>query len=565
LNETTSAAGSTLDAGRVTGSVLARRWLLPAVTGGLLALAYPPFNVSQLAWFGLVPLLFAVEECRPGEAFRRGYVAGLVFFALTTWWIIHVTMPGTFGLIPFLALYFGAGAAWFAFCQSLGPSPEPSPGMRGEGLGEGNAAFGGRDDTVWRNLLVAVGGSAGWVTLEWVRGKLLFGGFPWNFLGVSQWQVVPLIQFADVTGVYGVSVLVCFVNFAFYVTIRRYLRRRGAQGTGYRLSWELYLAMGLIGLALMHGVRKVFPRDPVPTRSIRVALVQGDIPQTLKFEPEQKPMILERYRALTEAALVRHPELIIWPETATPDALRYDPESFALVTNLVADSGANLLTGTIDITPDSSPPEEFNAAILVGPDGTVQGIYHKLHLVPFGEYVPLRKVFPFLKWLTPIPGSLERGHEFTVFEADGMRFGVVICFEDTIPELVRQFVLRHVDFMVNVTNDAWFKTSPAAEMHLANAVFRAVENRRPLVRATNNGITCVVSEQGSVNPNMRLAPFAPDVLVCELSVPRESGLTFYTRHGDWVVGVCAVAAGLVLAGSVRNSRKLVLVGAAREG
>ena len=130
-----------------------------------------------------------------------------------------------------------------------------------------------------------------------------------------------------------------------------------------------------------------------------------------------------------------------------------------------------------------------------------------------------------------------------------------------MPDVVRHFVQRHVDFMVNVTNDAWFKTSPAAEMHLANAVFRAVENRRPLVRATNNGITCVVNEHGSVNPNTRLAPFTEGMLVCELSVPREPGLTFYTRNGDWVVGVCLVVVGLVVAGS----RKLILVGAPRRG
>ncbi len=529
------------------------RWVLPIGTGALMALAFPPFNISQTAWLCLVPLLFALHGCRWGEAFRRGYVAGLVFFAMTIWWIMHVTIPGTVGLIAFLALYFSAGAAWFVFCASLGSAPSRSA-----------------DNTVWRNLAVAVVGSAGWVTLEWLRGKLLFGGFPWNFLGVSQWRTGPLIQFASVTGVYGVSALLCFVNFAIYFTIRRFIGELSVRGAKHRLSWEFYAAMGLIGLAFMHGVHQMLPTESKSSRTVRLALVQGNIPQTLKFEPEQKPMILERYRALTETALAARPDLIIWPETATPEPLRYDPDSFGLVTNLAVRSDAYLLTGTIDETPDSSPVEAFNAAILVGPDGTLRGIYRKLHLVPFGEYVPLRKIFPFLKWLTPIGDSFERGREFTVFRAGEMRFGAVICFEDTVPDLFRHFVQRDVDFMVNVTNDAWFKTSPAAEMHLANAVFRAVENRRPLVRVTNNGITCVVNERGNVIPSARLAAFGKGTLVCELSVPRESGLTVYAEHGDWAVGGCALVTGLAAAlGWWRTkpggSRKLILVGAPRRG
>ena len=527
---------------------MASDWLLPATTGLLMALAYPPLNISQLAWLCLVPLLFALEDARPGEAFRRGYVAGLVFFAMTIWWIVHVTIPGTVGLIAFLALYFGAGAAWFAMVAAMflhrGAEPRVESGAT-------------TADSAARNIGASLVATAGWVTLEWLRGKLLFGGFPWNFLGVSQWRGGPLIQFASVTGVYGVSVLVCFVNFALYFTIRRLIRQYRAGGAKRSLSWEFYLAMGLICLALLHGIREMFAKEPRDSRTVRLALVQGDIPQTLKFETEQKPMILERYRTLTETAMAAHPELIIWPETATPDALRYDRDSFDLVTNLAVRSGAPLLTGTIDMTPNSSPVEAFNAAMLIGPDGALWGIYRKLHLVPFGEYVPLRKVFPFLKWLTPIGDSFERGREFTVFQAGDLRFGAVICFEDTVPDLFRRFVQRRADFMVNLTNDAWFKTSPAAEMHLANAVFRAVETRRPLVRATNNGITCVVNEFGGISPNARLAPFTQGLLVGELSVPRASRLTVYTEHGDWIVYLCAVVVGMAAVG---GWRKLTLVG-----
>jgi apolipoprotein N-acyltransferase len=547
LNETTSAAGSTLRVGRSKLKVLANCWLLPVATGVLMALAFPPFNFGQLGWIALIPLLFALEDCAPSEAFRRGYIAGVVFFALTIWWIVHVTLPGMVALVAFLALYFGLGALWFAIVAA----------KLLRGVNEPRIGFSAKTtDSAIRNMATALIGSAGWITLEWLRGKLLFGGFPWNFLGVSQWRAVPLIQFASATGVYGVSALACFVNFAFYFTVQRYIRQLSNPGEKRRLSWELYAAMTLIGLAFWHGIRTVFPKEPSSSRVMRLALVQGNIPQTLKFEPEQKPMILERYRTLTETAAGTQVDLIIWPETATPEPLRYDPESLALVTNLAVKAHAPLLTGTIDLTPYSSPAEVFNGAILVRPDGSLGEIYHKIHLVPFGEYVPLRKIVPFFKWLTPITDSFERGHEFTLFHLDELRFGVVICFEDTVPEVYRRFIQRGADFMVNLTNDAWFKDSPAAEMHLANAVFRCAETHRPLVRCTNNGVTCVVDEFGFVKAKTQLTAFKEGSLVCTLAVPHNPGMTFYAEHGDWAVGLCAIVTGLTVALSLRRKKPL---------
>jgi apolipoprotein N-acyltransferase len=498
-----------------------------------MALALPPFDIGELGWIALVPLLFAVEGCRAGDAFRRGYVAGLVFFGMTTWWVVHVTLPGMVAFVALLALYFGIGAMWFA--RVMRPAT----------------------DSALENLARAVIGAAGWVTLEWVRGHLLFGGFGWNGLGVTQHRVLPLIQFASVTGIYGVTALVCFVNLTFYFTIRRFMGNLNKPGAKYRLSWEFYAAMALIALAFGHGVREMFPREPESIRPVRLALVQGNIPQTLKFEPTQKSMILERYRTLTETAMLAQVEMIIWPETATPEPLRYDPESFALATNLAIQANAHLLTGTIDAKPYSSSAEWFNSAILIRPDGSMGEIYRKLHLVPFGEYVPLRKIFPFMKYLTPITDSFERGREFTLFQLDELRFGAVICFEDTVPEVYRGFVRHGADFMVNLTNDAWFKDSPVAEMHLANAIFRAVENRRPLVRATNNGVTCIVNKHGGIDLNARLAPFAAGMLACELMVPRGAGLTFYSEHGDWFTSGCALLSCLAATFSWRRAKRAV--------
>ena len=504
---------------------LLRCWVLPALTGVFYAFALPPYNQGELAWIALIPLLFAIESSRPAEAFRRGYVAGLVFFSLTTWWIIHVSLPGMVALIAFLALYFGLAGLLIQWVA-----------------GRNNS------DSVGRNFLAAVVSAAVWVTLEWVRGAFPLGGFGWNGLGVTQHALTPVFQFARFTGVYGVSALVYVINFGLYCTIRRYLRNLRSGTPTRRLSWEFYGVMTLFCLAMFDGVAEIKnSRQETVSRALRLALVQGNIPQNLKFDESQKPLIFDRYRTLTETATWTQVDLIIWPETATPDAVRYDADTFALVTNVTAKSQANLLTGTIDFTPRSVPVEAFNAAALIRPDGIVAGIYRKIHLVPFGEYVPLRKIGPFLKWFTPVTDSFERGHDTTLFNVRGFTFGAVICFEDTLPDLYRRFVKRGADFMVNLTNDAWFKDSPAAEIHLANAVFRAVENRRRLVRCSNHGVTCLIDSAGFVRH--QAAPFTPATLAFTLLVPRELPQTFYTQQGDVFVGGCALVAlvGVALA------------------
>jgi apolipoprotein N-acyltransferase len=505
-------------------------WLLPAASGAMLGLASPPYRASELAWLALIPLFFAVENCDRGEAFRRGYVAGLVFFGMTTWWTLHVTVAGMVGLVAFLALYFGAAALAFRELSA-------------------------RDDRAWRNVLVAFVFTAVWVTLEWVRGKFLFGGFGWNGLGVSQYQALPLIQIASVTGVYGVSAMVCLINVTLFFTIRRFVRQlMQTEVATRRLSWEFYVAMILVCGSFLYGLKQM-PRAEETSRQLRVALVQGNIPQSLKFNPSEKQMIIDRYRKLTAAAAVSKPDLIIWPESATPAAVRYDPDSLALVTNPAVASQAFLLTGTLDATPMKAPVEAFNAAVLVNPEGKLVGLYHKRHLVPFGEYVPLRKILPFLKWLTPIGESFERGREWTVFEACGYRFAAVICFEDTVPDLYRRFVGQGVDFMVNLTNDAWFKDSPAAELHLANAVFRAVETRRPLVRCTNNGVTGIVTAQGLLDKSTKVPLFSEGLWVGELNVPTRLPATPYVLYGDWFVGVCALVAAAAAAVLALNARR----------
>jgi apolipoprotein N-acyltransferase len=525
------------------GRYLLDDWLLPTSAGFLYVLALPPYHHHEFGWLALIPLFFACEHATRGEAFRRGYVAGLVFFAGTVWWVVHVSWPGVVGLIAFLALYFGAGALWLREVFHL-----VYPVSRGE-----------LPDKIGHNLLIGLLSAAGWVTLEWIRGHFPLGGFGWNGLGVTQSAFAPLIQFARFTGVYGVSALMFLINFVFYCTARRFVRNLGTGKAVRRLSWEFYVAMALFAAAMLNGLHEMRAQHAVRgERPLRLALVQADIPQSLKFEDSQRPMILDRYRSLTETATWTQADLVIWPETATPGPIRYDEDSFTLATNAANRARAYLLTGTMDITPYSEPPESFNAAALVRPDGTISDIYHKMHLVPFGEYVPLRKIIPFMKWLTPIPDSFERGTAVKLFNVHGITFGTVICFEDTLPSVYRRVVNAGADFMVNLTNDAWFQDSSAAEIHLANAVFRAVETRRWLVRGTNHGITCVVDPTGVVRA--RLAPFVPGTLNFVLNLPAEPPTTFYLRHGDVFVAGCAGLWLLGLVAVARRSGMLAAVG-----
>jgi apolipoprotein N-acyltransferase len=292
-------------------------------------------------------------------------------------------------------------------------------------------------------------------------------------------------------------------------------------------------------------------------------------------------MIYHRLERLTEAASRTKPDLIIWPETATPEPLEYDPAAMRIITGVVARSGAYLLTGSMTVTrnlprtqSDPSNPERvwYNSAFLINPQGKLMDPYHKQHLVPFGEFVPLAKIFPFMKYTTPIPGSFGRGKERTLFpirpstlnsapraredfRSRPSTFGVVICFEDVFPDVFRRFVKDGANLMVNITNDAWYKESAGAYQHMANSVFRAVENRVPFVRCANTGYSCFIDSTGRIRAhiagNEKEGIFVQGFRTEKVTLRNPSEpLTFYARYGDvfaWsCFGVAVIAWGSCL-------------------
>ncbi len=509
-----------------------------AASGLLLTLCYPRFDQAWLCWVGLTPLIAAVWFGGGEQNLRRaaglGYVTGLTFFWGVFSWLTTVTGLGWFLLPFYLALFV---AAWGAVL----------------GLARGLAGDFSRSGA---NLRAAALGAAAWTALEWLRGvgNLSFG---WNGLGVALHGNLALIQIAEFTGVGGLSFLVAFTNLIAVITVRRFVAE--TQARRLRPHWDFSTAMALIAAAFAYGVRVVFTPASGDTTPLRVAAVQANIPQEEKFDRAFALMIRERYAKLTEMALATRPQLILWPEAATPGPMFESEEQVEFVRGFARHEGVNFLLGTLDFDTEQ---HDYNVAALFTGKGERLQFYRKIHLVPFGEYIPFRKAFPPFEWIIGdlVPGDFTPGREYTLLTLENprIRAGALICFEDTLGDLTRHFVKRGAQLLINVTNDGWFLRSKGSEQHLANAVFRAVENRRPLVRAANTGVTAIVNPLGRVVNAFRPDgnPFAEGVLSDILQVPSETApQTFYTRHGERFSQACAVISLAGVALILRQRRK----------
>ena len=482
---------------------------LAILTAVLFSLAFSSFDLGWLAWFALLPLYISLENKSLRFSLALAFFAGLVFWSLTIYWLVYVTFLGQIILIFYLALYFGLfGAAVYLsrFLPALG-----------------------------RLLFLP----ATWVLLEYIR-SYLFTGLPWALAGLSQYHYLAVIQCADITGAWGVSFLVVWVNTGLYLLWRKGLRQK--------ILW-FWAALPLI--ALSYGLIKlpVYSAPGNRQDKVKISVVQGNIPQELKWDSRALAFIQNRYQQLTLAAGLDKPQLIIWPEAAVPGLWGRDEDEFAPSFELAGQLKVSLLVGAVSLLEE----DYFNSAVLIGPRGQATGIYHKLHLVPFGEYVPLKKILPFLGTIAPI-GDITPGKEYTIFKlhpavadrpvraaAQAATFGVLICFEDLFPELSRAFVQRGAGFLVNITNDAWYKKSSAAFQHLAASVLRAVENRVYLVRCANTGVSGFIDPAGRVlNPvqssrgeKIFIAGHrAQDIYLSPATH------TIYNRYGDFFILLC---------------------------
>lgn len=498
-------------------------------TGVIAAAAFPPLAWRDAAWIAYVPLLLAAPALAPRRAFAWGWLSGLVFWGLSVFWLTRVTWPGWIGLAAYCALYTAlfSGGAGFVLRRS--------------------PAYG------WLIL------PALWCGLEYLRSTLATG-FPWNHLGVSQYTHIPMIQMASVGGVYAVSALVMFLNAALAATVRQYIDCRGRWGK--RPHWELMAALLAVGIVFSAGLLRVRHMQ-APERRLRIGLVQPNIEQHLKWNPEDiEHNRLELERWSRAAVLAGPPDLLIQPETALPDFLRDDEEGFAMLQR-IATQGVHILTGAMDYEWTRhlrKPVQYYNTSFLIDPRGRIVNQYDKQHLVLFGEYVPLEDLFPFLGTFTPIEGSFTPGSTATVFRVQDVPFSALICFEDTMAALARRAVRNGARLLINQTNDAWFDPLAGSRQHLAQSVFRSVENRVPMVRCANTGVSGWIDAAGRIRQiiadregRVQTAGF----LVNDIGIPPDDmPMTFYNRHGDWFAQSClAITVGIFIWARLSTRKK----------
>jgi apolipoprotein N-acyltransferase len=551
-------------------------WLAAVATGILYAACFAPFNYDWFCWIALTPLLTAIWFS--GEKSKRrwardillGYVAGVSFFWTVFSWLQTVTVAGWFLVGAYMALYV---ALWSWLCGLLRPGlrkfrDKPIEGVDAvtRRLNEKYAATRGAPVEIadateplpdsparrspWlssiNNLRLAFLLAAIWVAQEWLR-SIVFSGWGWNTLGTALHAQLVLIQIAEFTGVAGISFMVAFTNVILVATVRRFILE--TQVKPMRPHFDLTLTMASIVGVMGFGVHALHVhRETTP---LNVALVQPNIPRDEKFSVEFANKTFEKFTELSRPALEgnAHADLLVWPESAMPGPVLGDALSHKFVMDFSASAKTDLLLGTID----QDETHAYNAAMLVSDAGARLQIYRKVHLVPFGEYVPGRHTIPLLARVVgdQVPDDFAFGKEFTVFKLTGDQAKVapLICFEDTIGDLARQFVLNGANLLTNVTNDGWFLHSAASRQHLANAVFRCVETRLPLVRAANTGVTCFVNEFGNITQTLldeSGTPFTQGTLTGQVAIVAQPELTFYVRHGELFAYSCVGLSMLVL-------------------
>jgi len=489
-------------------------FLAAILSGLLLAAAFPKLDQTWLLIFALVPLLWALRDQSLKGALWLGLVSGLAHYVALLYWIVYVTH--VFGKLPlivaigillllagYLCLYtavWGVGVAWGAA----------------------------------RGLSLLWWGPVLWVALE-MGQTYIISGFPWELLGNGLYQYPRLLQLADITGVYGLSFLVVLVNVSLYLLIfpSRGQALRFRQAAGVCLILALWIGYGFYRLGEVDRLAAASPK-------IKVAVVQGNIKQGEKWKREMVQNTLNRYGELSRK--VQGARLVIWPETAAPFFFLRTPDLDAEVRKIAKETGAYLLFGSPAFEKTSQGEQYFNRAFLLNPQAETVGSYDKAHLVPYGEYVPLRRFFPFIGKMVPMVGDFAEGPVGATVSLPEGAIGPLVCYESIFPNLSRAQVANGAHLLVNITNDAWFGKTAAAYQHLSMAVLRAVENHVCLARAANTGISAFIDGAGRLLWTSEIN--VPEAHALELAwLP---GGSLYTKIGDVFAWTCVIIAGLAL-------------------
>jgi apolipoprotein N-acyltransferase len=498
----------------------------PLATAALLSLAFPGASLWPLAFIALVPLLLWVDGKGYRSAFWGGTLAGFVFhaivfswFATLTYWVGGIVLLGVGILFFFYALFWGVIMVAYVF-------------------------FTRRSAAVAIIALPSL-----WVLMEYTHSHA-FSGFGWASVGYTQWNNLAVAQLASVGSVYLVSFYIVIIN-VLIVTLIRNVRRPAAASLAA-------LALVAIGIAVPAWGRTKMDA-PDMSSTLRVGVVQPNFSLDVKWGGEYSEHMLETLARQTELVVTNGAELVVWPESAFYGYLADEIDKIA---GIVKPHGVYLLTGSQHYEASDSGAEDgftyYNSAFLIDPNGRNVGRYDKRHLAPFGEYVPLVGLLPFLGKVVPAVADFRPGQRaVTPFSVNGKNFCVLICFENSFPGLVRKTAALDADFLVQLTNDGWFGRSSQPEQDLAIAVFRSIENGATFVRGTNTGISCFIDPWGRIS-GVVSSMYDETVFVRGISVETISTVaheTTYKTYGDvWVLG-CAALFAVALGPTLHRRKK----------
>ncbi|MDJ0804430.1 MAG: apolipoprotein N-acyltransferase [Desulfobacterales bacterium] len=507
---------------------------LALVSGMTLTAAFPRTGLFFLAGIAYIPLLLALRDVSVWTGFRLGLVTGLAHALSLLYWIAHtittyghIHMAVAVSILLLLAVYIALyTAAWAALAVHAGRNP----------------------------LLMPFVLPACLTGLEYLRGHLLTG-FPWGFLGHSQYAFRPLIQMADVTGVYGISFTLMMINAALFMLVLwrsgKYwqghpVRRRSAVGWGG-------ISLGIVTAAIVYGLVRTGQIENLANGAprVKVAIVQGNIPQAVKWDPAFQIATTKKYIQLSLQAAENQPDLVVWPETATPFHMHHHKVLTGMVSRGVQAAGTHFVIGSPFFNRQGNRMRYYNSAFLAAPDGVIGQRYDKAHLVPFGEYVPLRRWLPFVGKLVAQVGDFVAGTPGQVLTWHDHRLAPLICYEAIFPALTRAAALNGADLLVNLTNDAWYGRTSAPYQHLSLCVFRAIESRRSFIRAANTGISGFIGPTGRIeNPTGLFV----DALTSQ-DVPALTYQSLYTRIGDAFAWLCLAASAAAIGYRIIQSRR----------
>ncbi|NWG11929.1 MAG: apolipoprotein N-acyltransferase [Acidobacteria bacterium] len=509
-----------LPSSRQTSPVHLRDWkliTLPVLSGFLAYASFPAISQGYLAWVAYVPLAIFVGRLSTfRSAFLGGLLVGIIQFSLLLCWIPGVLVQ--YGNISTVL-------AWLLYglmILILGTYPAIAAGTTGYAMQR-------RGPSCLLLLPFA------WVSVELLRSYTPFGGFPWLLTGYSQTDYLPVVQIADITGVYGLSLLILIANVG--------IAWRILKGPAARTRlWPALAACGLILLCLAYGHVSLRKWSPGPTLR-KTAILQANIPlEGPDREVEWK--FQEGYLRMADALRGKTIDLLVLPESPAPKSFEQDKAYQEAMRSLAKRYPMGLILSNVATGRDEGASEYFNSAYFLDSDGNLSGRYDKVRLVPFGEYVPFKRAFFFLDSITREVSDFSAGSEFLRVRVGGHQTSAIICYEAVFPSLARRFVSGGSELLVNLTNDAWYGNTPAPYQHLAMARWRAVENRRWLIRAANSGISAVIDPGGRIRSATGL--FREEA--CTGPFDFVSELTIYSRYGDVCACLCVIISCVVLLG-----------------